>query len=249
MQHFRLLPHLLIVLGFVTLLLFSLGFVASPARGARSRYINVAMYTVSGIFTLWLIFYVLDSIRLCNRWVEQVASGTERWPDSVLRRAAGHFATPDNKTFRRILGLLLDVRIVARHTEVVSRLVYAPCVALLIGFIARHSVFDNWSWAPRVSLTFVLTLLITLYSATLLGRSSLRAKRQATRTAESLVNSMASQGSYRARAEALLQDIRSIDGGAMVPLRRNPVVAAALLPFGSLSSVYLLELFLEQIGQ
>jgi len=249
MQHFRVLPHLLVFLAFAIMLFVFLGFATSPARGASSLRFNQVVYTASGVSILWLMFYVLDSIRLCNRWVEQVASGTARWPEPMLRRAAARFATPDNETFHRILGLLLDVQLVARHTEVVARLVYAPCVALLIGFVARHSVFDNWSWSPQVSITFGLLLLITFYSATVLGRSAIRAKRQAVQTVEGIVSSLAWQSADRARAEALLQDIESIDGGAMVSLRRNPLVAAALLPFGSLSSVYLLEFLLEHIGQ
>ena len=249
MQHFRMLPHLLLYLSFAILLFAVLGFAKSPARGAWSRGFNVVVFTVSGVFLLWLMFYVLDAIRLCNQWVEQVAVGEARWPTPILRGAAERFATPNNDTFHRILGLLLDVRMVARHTEVVARLVYAPCVALLIGFIARHAVFDNWSWSPQVSIIFGLNLLITFYSATVLGRSALRAKRQAVRTVERIVSSLTWQSADRARAEALLHDIQSIEGGAMVPLRRNPLVAAALLPFGSLSSMYLLEFMLEQFGQ
>lgn len=248
MQHFRLLPHLLVFLFFAVLLFRILGNAPSPARGEWSRGVNAVVYTVSSIFILWLIFYVLDSIRLCNRWVERVASGTAHWPDSVLQRAAERFATPDTETFRRILDRLLDVRLVALHTEVVSRLVYAPCVALLIAFIARHEIFDNWSWAPQVSIPFGLSLLITFYCATVLGRSSIQAKQEAVRAVEGIVASLPWQSDERARAEALLKDIQSINGGAMVPLRRNPLVTAALLPFGSLSSVYLLEFFLEQFG-
>jgi len=92
-------------------------------------------------------------------------------------------------------------------------------------------------------------LLITFYCATVLGRSALRAKGHAVRTVEGIVSSLPWQSADRARAEALLRDIQSIEGGAMVPLLHNPLVKAALLPFGSLTSVYLLEFLLEQYGQ
>ena len=193
---------------------------------------------------VWLVLYMLDAIRLCNRMIEILDLRDTAWPDDVIAEILSRQATSDTNEIRKIIGHLLDVRLVAQHTAVVARLVYAPFVAALIWFVARHAIFDNWSWVPQVSVPFVLSLLVILFSAMVLGNSAIRFKGRAVDAAERIMKSIPRKSNQRDEAEALVEEIQTSDGGAMVPLRKNPLIAATLVPLGSFSSLYLLELFL-----
>jgi hypothetical protein len=248
-RHVRLTPQLLVVVLFIGLLFMLLGLAASPVRGLMTRTLNRIVFIVCGLVMLWLMFFTLDAICLCNRLIGDLVSGNSQWPARILQREAARRALKDSDRFRRILDHLLDVQLVARHTDVVARLVYAPCVAVLIWFVARHPIFDKWSWPPQISISFGVCLTIAIYSATVLGRSAIRVKQRALQDVDAVIASMPRNSDTRKQAEALRAEIEATRGGAMVPLPKNPVVAAALLPFGSLSSLYLLDFVIEHLGQ
>ena len=54
----------------------------------------------------------------------------------------------------------LDVKFTAEHTREVYQSVLYPVLVLLVLFVARAGLFDNWTWPPALVALFVVNVVI-----------------------------------------------------------------------------------------
>jgi hypothetical protein len=248
----RFVPHMLVSALFFGMLFAVFGFAVTPIRGRISDWAVFLSFISCGMVILWLMFYVMDAIRLSNRLLVILAAPQTFWPEETIARAANELRVAGNKidsNVRDLVSRYLEMKLIAQHTDVIARFVYAPSVALVIWFVARLSLFDNWSWSPPIMGAFVVALGLDLYCAWILGVSAMRAKNNSLSAVTQWMNRLPTGDAGRESAERILKEIESLQSVALVPLRNQPVIRAALLPFGSLGTLSLIDALLTYLGQ
>lgn len=214
-----------------------------PARGLVARRVDTLVLVASVVGTWLLTLYTLDVTRLCERLVQWFSVCATRWPTAARERA-------DEETGLAGLeaGEYLELRVLAEHTDVVSRLVVPPFVAVFLLIVSRSGLVDGWTWPVALVLVFALLLGLALASAVLLRLSAERARRATLRTLGqrriALIGSGESGHQARlAQLETVIEEIRGLREGAFAPWSHHPVVRAAILPFGGAGALWVLDLF------
>ena len=245
-RHARLLPHLATAL-LIGITLFAIhGLAQPPIRDDSSRYASITSYFVSGVASLWLLLVVLDCVRLCKRWIELLAVEKAPLPAEAIAQAAlqRHWSTGEFEGANyRSEWLVSFQRFRAATTlaNAIVRMTYAPFVVIAISFIARHNIFDNWEWNTPMVVMYAFAVGIAIYAVFTFGgvvRSykerildELRSAKGASQlTAEDVKN-----------LDGLVKEVEDTSGSALAPVQKNPIVAVALMPAGSVGVLSLIE--------
>jgi len=113
--------------------------------------------------------------------------------------------------------------------------------------VARWSVFDDWDIPIALAIVFMLAFAIACVNAFLMQRAASRARALALERLQGLQLQSKGQapGAYPipAHLDAIAESVRSLRKGAFVPFTEQPLVRAALIPFGSAGGLYLVDLF------
>jgi hypothetical protein len=229
-----------------------LGSPNQPVRGfAAQRLDRVLVLSVVVMFLL-LLFSVNAAIRLCGNFIDELVAqhGTRDWAHDARRVFAerlGIKADVDEAMAAQVLDPWIDIRFIASRTQAIGPLVYFPFVLLAFMLVARWSVFDDWDIPLSLAIVFILGFLIACINAFLMQRAATRARRLAIERLQALLLRSKGQaaGGYPnpAHLEAIIESIRSLRQGAFVPFTEQPLVRAALIPFGSAGGLYLVDLF------
>jgi hypothetical protein len=219
-----------------------LGWPHVPYRGDLTRaWEKVSLvFSVTGLVVL--MFFVVDAVRLCERFTEHVCRRTD-WPPELTRRAAAdHGLAPAD------LDEYLDVEIIGRRSEVVLGLIYYPFIVLGIMIVSRNSYFDNWDWPAALLLIFAANAAYALVCGWVLRQACERARRSSVQGVRNrirpLIGSKAPDDEERrARLVALAGEIEANRRGAFASFSHNPVIRALLLPSGGFGLWALLEYF------
>src|SRR5207249_3304025 len=125
-------------------LLFTKTGAAVPARGlpAQDFERHVVRSLVTAALT-FLVFYVVDAIQLNGNFIRVFTCGLTNWPPAVAQRIK---RVPSLHAAN--LSRYYDVLFVADRTEAVAPLIWYPLIVLAVLFLARSSLFDNWTWFP-----------------------------------------------------------------------------------------------------
>ena len=118
----------------------------TPVRGNLSITIDswVVMLTIWSF--LFLNFFIFDTTRLLRCFVLETLDKTPVWNASTRGQFLEKTGLPGEE-----LDYWMLIRLVARRSEVVSRLIFFPFIVWLILFISRWNYFDNWR-TPRPGL-------------------------------------------------------------------------------------------------
>ena len=219
-------------------LMLCLRFPVAPARDGFSRSVDIFCLFISVVSMIVLIFFVVDATRLCRRFITHLSSSATEWPLEA-RQEYGRGRSMSSEP----LAEWLKVKLIAARTVVSGRLIYYPFIVLLIMILSRHSCFDNWDWPASLIIIFGLNSLYAVACVFMLRRAAERAR-------DNLVAGLNEQllgGTGRPEEDSVkqiertIERIRSMKEGAFAPFLRQPVVAAALLPFGGIGGLALLE--------
>jgi hypothetical protein len=236
-----------LLFAFLTMKL--LGFPNTPCRGEACFQLNhVVVMLGVGAMTL-LVFYVIDVIRLCRRWVNCIASGKIAWPDETVAKIAVQQGRT-TEAGKHYLEEWLGVELIGRRTRVIGNLIYFPFVVMFLLAIARHSYFDNWDFPTALVIVFGANAILIVIAALILRRAAAMAKKEAlarlaTRLEQQrnrLSGEAPDETKQRRQIEWAIEAIRNNQTGAFLPFTRHPVFAASVaMPSGAYGLVLLIE--------
>lgn len=227
MRLVRLVPVVVTYIIFALFIFKTFGFPVVPARGETSRLIDgVVIAWIAVPLFMILIFFMVDATRLCSCWIKQI---TKKEVGLTLCDLRSHWSA---------------IRLIAKRTEVVGRLIYYPFLVFFVLFISRIRYFDNYHFPVSLLIVMSLTAIYAVSAGIRLRRAAEKAR---STFIESLTDRLASpKGAEEDKCSAeqiqtIINRIASLRNGAFAPLTRHPVVRAALLPFGSIGGVAFLD--------
>jgi hypothetical protein len=200
-----------------------------PARGHLTFKIDNVIFYLAGIGLLLLSFYVVDAIQLNSNFIRMFGREVTKWGRRVVDRS--HRSPPLTE---KELSAYHEIFFVAQRTQAVAPLIWYPLLVLTLLFIARASIFDNWTWPGSLLLIYAITAAWALGSAILLRRAAEQLR-------ETALNDLRWFRLLRREVEAkrqmfdeLIAEIRDLKTGAFAPLSDQPFIRAVLFPGAAL---------------
>ena len=137
------------------------------------------------------------------------------------------------------------LRMAARRSEAVARLVYLPYIVMFLMFVSRSREFDNWDWPLSLTLVFVFNVAITVLCWAMLRRTAESLREEAIRHFEDARMGALYRGDSDAKDlyKEVIDEVQGIARGAFAPLSQNPVLRAVLIPFGGVGALALADYF------
>jgi hypothetical protein len=233
----RCVPAALVFLVMQILLMTIVGSPVEPYRGNWSYFANYVAVGTSVLTFIFIAVYVIDATRLCKRLVEILAKRKTVWPSELEKAWQSKLGVPT-----KYLDEWLDLRFIARLTEVVGRLIWWPFILLALLFVARNPYFANYDWPLSMWLIFGLNAVFVLGYAIALRRTARNARdTELRRLRRKLIEARGNDKDRVAQIEQLIAEIERMDRGAFAPLASHPIVHAVLLTIGGISIPGLLE--------
>ena len=217
----------------------------TPVRGNLSMTIDswIVMLTIGSF--LFLNFFIFDTTRLLRCFVLETLDKTPVWNASTRNQFLEKTGLPGEE-----LDYWMLIRLVARRSEVVSRLIFFPFIVWLILFISRWNYFDNWRTPLGLAFVISLSAIFTWSCAFMLRNvaEKLRSQviQQLYRELIVLGAAAAPDAARQNRVRIVLEEVKSMCQGAFTPFFQNPVVQALFVPFGGIGGLTLLD-FLNKI--
>jgi hypothetical protein len=196
-----------------------------PVRGVWSNLLDSALLLLAGLTFFFLIFVVVDVVRLTEKFVRFQSMGQTSWPKKVLPVVVIEDVEP-------VLCDATDLALLSSRTETVSRLVILPFVPLLLLLLARHELVDAWAWTwPTVLLYlscfgFLIWMSVRLRGAADAGRSKVL-KRVAERRLQTLGKNQATTAQF---LENMMQSMDRVSAGAYAPFWQADWLKGLVIP-------------------
>jgi hypothetical protein len=188
--------------------------------------------------SFFLTFFVIDSIRLLDKFLKQLSEKPTCWPNSTLTR----FNYPGQPSNKCDLADYWDILLIAKRTEAVGHLIYYPFIILSLLIVARLWYFDNWTWTPVLKVALSSHLAIAFYAAWQLPR---QARKYRDRVLERLKRR---KRQYLMRAQktpeaidTIIEEVQSTHQGAFSNLWDQPAIRALLFPSSGIGLATLLQ--------
>jgi hypothetical protein len=243
----RFLPAALLYMFFGTLLFVVMGFPMKPARGYWARTTDIVLVYLSVLAFVLLLFFVVDSTRLCAQMTELLTKSKTAWGKAFdnFRNSLG---VPDE-----YLDEWMDIQFIARASKPVVRLIYYPFVVLTLMILSRNNYFDSWDWPVALLLILGCSSVYAVYCALRLRGAAEHARARSLETLrEKLFRIQAGKPETGAvfpadyskladQIKMMIDEIEKTDEGAFAGLSKHPVVAAVCMPFGGAGILALLE--------
>lgn len=240
----RIIPIFIIYIGICALILHLSERPVQPVRGDNSFTLFLLILSFTIISFLFLSFFVLDATILCKRFIDLAFRRNLKWP----RESLAQFTTEVGLTKDELSDLML-VRLVAKRTEVVSKLIFFPLIIWFLVIVSRLYYFDNH--VTSIGLTIVITLhAVVAWSCTYILRRSAEANRTSIidHLSQKLVGVYGDKTishDHKERLEFVLNEVQSIKQGAFAPFFQHPLLQSLYIPFGGIGGLSLLEKFLK----
>jgi hypothetical protein len=235
---YRCAPLTIVGLGVGWLLVAWLGGPGVPYRGFASLFVYSLVIFVGVVLFLYLIFIVVDVIKLAQRMIDQLNDGVSQWPDSTQQKFQEqlHLDAPTRNDW-------IDLRWIAEHTAAIDTVIYYPAIILVLFIFARHRAIDNFDINPALVVIFVISGLTAVACAVMVRRSAEHARHvAASRISRRLI---AAKGDGAATASAQLQEVldrvEKLRDGAFAPYAQQPMLKALLLPLGGIGGAALVD--------
>ena len=256
---FRALPQLTIAWLAALLLMKLLGFPQTPCRGEACVGINNTVVVLAVIALVVLIFYVVDTTRLCRRWVNCIGMKKMQWPAGTLEKISA-----ERNMSKQTLEEWLSIELIAERTNVIGNFIYFPFIIMFLLAMARHRYFDNWDFPTALIIIFTLNAALVIVCSMALRHSAEIAKREVikrlearriragpTREAPEMAETPRTSDEARQRQELewAIEAIKNNHRGAFLPFTQHPVFGAAVaLPSGAYGVVLLAEYLATGFG-
>lgn len=234
----RILPPVLLfyLACFIMLLLW--GYPFQPTRGAAASTAAFCIIQLAVLFTLTLLFFVVDAIQLCRGLVDTLMYRPSRWPEGAVESLGRGKEYPEE-----IGRELLDIRFAAQLTHAVGKLVVYPFFILFLLIVSRLQLFDYWDVPWPLLFIFTVMFVSIIWASFALRNTAEKGRR---RVLERLRDGLAEEigraaPNREAQYEQAIQEIRNERRGSFRPVAEDPVVRALLIPFGGVGGVVLID--------
>jgi hypothetical protein len=205
-------------------------------RGRLSYEINYCIFIASVVTFNLLLFYVVDALIICNRFVKRLNIGLD-WPPASYAKFKGALGqqTP--------LKEWMTVKFIASRTDAVGGLVYLPFILLFLIIVARNSVFGHWNLTPSVvALLSVSAAIVIVAGLRLRGTTeAARGAALASLTHQLIVAKGVPNDPLVRQLELIINEVKELREGAFAPYTDQKFIRALLLPLAGLASTALIE--------
>ncbi|MBS1190946.1 MAG: rane protein of unknown function [Rhodocyclaceae bacterium] len=254
---------LLCFLAFAGVVLIGLEPPVSPVRGERSAWLDQGMTLLVFLTTGLLLVYILDRVTTATLFLRGLYGGDQGKPRSsrwerfgVVGRFCGfNVADSDNSPMAVAVRSYVDLRLSARLTAYVGRIVLHPFFLTLLLILARSRFFDNWQMPRGLFAIFAVGLLLVAVTAFSLRSAAERIRRhtidQLTAAEIFLRSGVARQGeadqedadapATPAQLRLMREAASSLREGAFAPISEQPIIHAIVLPLGGAGVLGLLD--------
>jgi len=199
----------------------------TPFRGNVSFIVNNIILVLSGVYTIILIFFVIDATYLCLGLTGPLIKINTKWPVRAMEEAKDD---PDIE--REDFAELLDVRFVTKLTEDIGKMIYWPFIVLAVMVAARFPYFDNWNFPLSLIITYAIPSIYLIICAIALQHTAKRVRAKALDYLnEKLFEARFGKVENSKRDVKLTHIIREIESmreGAFRPFFENPVIHVIL---------------------
>jgi hypothetical protein len=213
-----------------------------PARGDFALEMNKDIIIIAVLATLFLITWVVQNARLCERLITHLSEKPSKWNETAKR-----WAIRKNKVAPECVADWLDIQMVVCLTETMRRLIWGPMVCIGLLVIARSPVIDDWGIPSGLAIIFITMLLYAISAEIYLQRGANRARTKAidqlSRKIRGLRNKAVVNEVIIKRIEVEIERIRMLREGAFRPWYEWPLLQS----FGGLGSLVVLLQYLEGV--
>jgi hypothetical protein len=241
-----------LVFGLILLLLLG-----PPDRPIRGLLLNNGadhvLLFLSVAMTVMLLVFVVDATLLCQRFVRWLSRpGLKEWPETKLEEWAltlGFPPRPESHkeplsgVARTAVEQVLRVKAIAALTRGVGPLIYEPTVALVLMFLSRNRIFDNWDWPAFLIIVFTIGGSAVIACGVSLRMTAAHARHHALKELEAALHQtrrteLAKDDDPSAKAvQAAIEEVKNVKEGAYSSLSENPVIQAILIPLAGLAGL------------
>lgn len=210
-----------------------------PIRGSWCQAVDYILLYSTVVASMWLVFFVVDATRLCRRLIVNLSANPTQWPDDALIKYSALRA--DMK--REDLDEWMDIKLIAKHTDTVGRLIYYPFIVIVVMIVARSEYLDNWRWSVPLAFVVALNLAYALYSAMLLKSTAMQTRQSALESLnEKLWDARRTRDlKRRKQIELTIKEVEESREGAFASFHHHPIFRAVLIPFGGAGLISLIE--------
>jgi hypothetical protein len=221
-------------------LFFLLGFPARPARGQTIFRVDFGVLFLCVVSFAFLLFFVIDETRRCGSLVRRL-TGHDNWPPETRLKFGELLAR--KAPLHGYLEDWLDIGLIGRRTEMVTRLIYYPFLIMTLMLLARSAIFDNWGFPPALLIATLVGLSIAIACALHLRSEAEMARRVAIESLNRklLIAQQEQERALEGPIRTLIGWVESYRVGAFCPFTQQAWLKALLIPIGSLSAVPILE--------
>jgi hypothetical protein len=148
-----------------------LGGSSPPCRGVAACAVNGMVLGFSVLLMLFLLFLVVDAIRLSVCWIEKLQDPDLRWSDAPIQELARKRQLPEAHA-----AYWMQVHLIGERTREVVRLLYYPLIVILLMLLARSTYFDNWDFPLALAIVVGINFTIALAAAAKLNSAARQAR-------------------------------------------------------------------------
>ena len=206
-----------------------------PTRGRCSYLWDCIVSLSNSVLLVLLIFFVVDASRLCRKFIDNLTQASTRWPNAYSRKAQ-----LEHKLDDLYLDQYIDLRIIAKRSDAVGRLIFYPFFVLFVIIIARNNFFDRWDWPPTILLFLGLCSAYAVYAVWSLRRAAENAREALLDKLNAKLLSRENHG-LSDQLRLMIRLVKSCQEGAFAPVTQQPVIRALLMPFGGAGILTLLN--------
>ncbi|HSD37774.1 MAG TPA: hypothetical protein VLC92_09705 [Rhodocyclaceae bacterium] len=198
---------------------------SSPIRGSVKHFMPIMTWA------FWagqlLVFWVVDANIILVRFINTFIRVHTVWPASLQAEHERMFGVRKHPC----VDDWVDLRLIARRTEAVNMLIYAPVIVLIVQLLSRSDLFDNWATPPSIVITQAVSVLILFLAALGLRRTAERARSSAiVRIDEYLLSkSTIENTTFLKQLQTMREQILKLNNGAFSPYSEQPMVKAIMM--------------------
>ncbi len=217
-----------------------------PLRANEGRAVHFFMSYGTFLVFLTLAFWTVDSAMLCGWFIKCLTQGPTTYPSSTIKMLRDRHGLIDE----RLIADYVDVKLIDQITRGIGTMLYFPATSFLFLMLSYNTITYMWPWPLSWFIVSVAHFLLAVYSILVLQRAAkssrdksvaaldnllYHARINRTRSAQDLEHAVYQE------AEDMVNEVRSLKGGAFVGLAGNPVIGASLLPIAGAILVALLQ--------
>ena len=229
----RVVIHVLVFFLAAGILISQTGIPNVPARGDFAQSVNFCLIILAVLSTIFLITWVVENARLCERLIDDLSAKPSKWTDE-----AEAWTTRVKKVPPECADDWLDIHLVARLTATMQPLIFGPvvCIALLI--LARSPVIDDWDLPWGLEIVFIIMLFYSISAEIFLQHGAKSARKKAIDQLTAKISYQRNQNApveiVIKRIEAEIERIRDLREGAFRPWYEWPLLQS----FGGLGTLW-----------